>query len=90
MEDITREENSKQEIFITEADEDVDDEQRLVISDDKHTESPFSSTVRLLTSFTAMIISYVSLMVQRYLFTTDRNYSACVIMTRIYYFIKSI
>ncbi|CAG9540154.1 unnamed protein product [Cercopithifilaria johnstoni] len=42
MEEITRE-SSKQEIFITE-DEDADDEQRLVISDDKHTESPISTT----------------------------------------------
>ncbi|VDO36439.1 unnamed protein product [Onchocerca flexuosa] len=44
MEEVIREEDSKQEIFITEKDEDVEDEQRLVISDDKHTESPFSST----------------------------------------------
>ncbi|VDO17215.1 unnamed protein product, partial [Brugia timori] len=43
MEEISREENSKQEIFITELDEDVDDESRLIISDDKHTDSPFSS-----------------------------------------------
>lgn len=43
----TTEESSKQEIFITEDDEDVYDEQRLVISDDKHTESPFSSAVCL-------------------------------------------
>uniref|UniRef100_A0A1I8EBS8 SAM domain-containing protein n=1 Tax=Wuchereria bancrofti TaxID=6293 RepID=A0A1I8EBS8_WUCBA len=43
MEEISREENSKQEIFITEVDEDADDERRLIISDDKHTDSPFSS-----------------------------------------------
>ncbi|KAM3720089.1 Sex comb on midleg-like protein [Dirofilaria immitis] len=42
MEEMIQE-DSKQEIFITEEDEDADDEQRLVISDDKHTESPFSS-----------------------------------------------
>lgn len=48
MEEITQEENNKQEIFITE-DEDADDEQRLVISDDKPIESPVSSAVRLLT-----------------------------------------
>lgn len=47
MEEITPEGNSKQEIFITE-DEDADDELRLVISDDKHTESPISSAVRFL------------------------------------------
>lgn len=34
----------KQEIFITEED-DADEEQRLVISDDKHTDSPSSSAV---------------------------------------------
>uniref|UniRef100_A0A158Q7I9 SLED domain-containing protein n=1 Tax=Elaeophora elaphi TaxID=1147741 RepID=A0A158Q7I9_9BILA len=43
MEEITQE-NSKQEIFIMEEDEDADDEQRLVISDDKNTESPISSS----------------------------------------------
>ncbi|VDM94596.1 unnamed protein product [Onchocerca ochengi] len=42
MEELIRE-DSKQEIFIMEKDEDVEDEQRLVISDDKYTESPFSS-----------------------------------------------
>ncbi|VDM91995.1 unnamed protein product [Litomosoides sigmodontis] len=44
MAEITPEGNDKQEIFITE-DEDADDELRLVISDDKHTESPISSAV---------------------------------------------
>ncbi|KAL3993608.1 mbt repeat family protein [Acanthocheilonema viteae] len=42
MEEISREENCKEEIFITE-DEDADDEQKLVIYEDKHTDSPISS-----------------------------------------------